>query len=303
MGTSGSYGGSGQPAWDRARQAFDDLAVGTDGGEVPPGGGEEPAAGGEPVPGGDADTSGAPPPDPPAAAVVVAVLDALGREDSEIRRPTPLIYPIATLLPRGGGGGGLGGSRGGGGGGGAFGSSAGGGRAGQGSPRRVGRGAQRGAAALAAGYALRQGDTATLAELGLDLADLQTKSPARQCVAILKAVIGDGNHPDDQALKLAAAAQLKAVLAEPTPPSVVDSIRNFIANFVIELSVVELQARHRAGVAAQNIRDAEHRMRRYVLARVRGINVAGPRLAIAEFQATAMRVLGDVRRVFGAAGR
>jgi hypothetical protein len=299
MGTSGSYGRSGQPAWDRARQAFDDLAGDARGGQAPPGGDEEPETGGEPAPGGDAASPGTLSPDPAAAAVVTAVLDALGREDNDIRRPAPPIYPIASLLPhrgRSGGGGG-------GGGGGSSGSSGGSGRAGQGSPRRVGHSAQRGAAALAAGYALRQGDTATLAELGLDLADLQTKSPARQCVAILKAVIGDGNHPDDQALKLAAAAQLKAVLAEPTPPSVVDSIRNFIANFVIELSVIELQARHRAGVAAQNIRDAEYRMRRYVLARVRNITVAGPRLAIAEFQATAMRILGDVRRVFGAAGR
>lgn len=298
MGTSDSYGGSGQPAWDRARQAFDDLAGDSGGGHVPPGD-EEAETGGEPAPGGDAGSPGTPPPDPAAAAVVTAVLDALGREDNDIRRPAPLVYPIASLLPRRGRGGGGGGASGGG----SSGSSGGSGRAGQGSPRRVGQGAQRGAAALAAGYAVRQGDTATLAELGLDLADLQTKSPARQCVAILKAVIGDGNHPDDQALKLAAAAQLKAVLAEPTPPSVVDSIRNFIANFVIELSVVELQARHRAGVAAQNIRDAEYRMRRYVLARVRSITVPGPRLAIAEFQATAMRIIGDVRRVFGAAGR
>ena len=299
MGTSGSYGGSGQPAWDRARQAFDDLAGEADGGDAPPEGDQAAGTGGEPSPGGDADTSGTPAQDPAAAAVVAAVLDALGRDDNEVRRPAPPIYPIASLLPRRGGGGG---GRGDGGGGGASGASRSAGRAGQGSPRRVGQGAQRGAAALAAGYAVRQGDSATLAELGLDLADLQTKSPARQCVAILKAVIGDGNHPDDQALKLAAAAQLKAVLAEPTPPSVVDAIRNFIANFVIELSLVELQARHRAGVAAQNIRDAEHRMRRYVLARVRSINVAGPRLAVAEFQATAMRILGDVRRVFGAAG-
>jgi hypothetical protein len=126
----------------------------------------------------------------------------------------------------------------------------------------------------------------------------------RQCLDILKTVIGDGNHPDDQALKLAASAQLKAILAETTPPSVVDSIRDFIANFVIELSVVELQARHRAGIAAQSIRDAEQRMRRYVLARARGIAVTGPVMAIADFQATAMRILGEVRRViFAEAGR
>lgn len=273
MGTSGSYGGSGQPAWDAARQAFDALVN----------------AGFE----GEADGDSA---DDTSAAAAAALLDALGREDPEIVRVTPRVYALGDLLPtRTGGGAGRGG-----GGGGAptgTGSSRGGGRAGEGSRRQVGRSAQRGAAAIAGAYALRDRDTATLAELGLDLADLETKSPVRQCLTILDVVIGDGNHPDDHALRQAASAQLKEILAAADPPTAIDSIRNFIANFVIELGVVELQARHRAGMTAEAIRETERRMRRYVLARVRGIADPGPRLAVADFQASAMRILRDARRV------
>jgi hypothetical protein len=274
MGTSGSYGGSGQPGWDAARQAFDALVNAGDDGET------------------DGD-----PADDASAAAAAALLDALGREDPEIVRVTPRVYPLGDLLPTRTG---AGAGRGGGGGGGApsgTGSSRGGGRAGEGSRRRVGRSAQRGAAAIAGAYALRDRDTATLAELGLDLADLETKSPVRQCLTILDVVIGDGNHPDDHALRQAASAQLKEILAAADPPTAIDSIRNFIANFVIELGVVELQARHRAGMTAEAIRETERRMRRYVLARVRGIADPGPRLAVSDFQASAMRILKDAQRV------
>jgi len=75
--------------------------------------------------------------------------------------------------------------------------------------------AARGAAAVAAGAALARGDAGALRELGLDLEQLRLLSPREQQQRILDEIIGAPGHPDDEGLRRAAHATLKAMAADP----------------------------------------------------------------------------------------
>jgi hypothetical protein len=278
MGMSGAYGGSGGQEWSNAR----DLA-----GDLPSGG----AGDG----GGDGDQA--------VADLFAAVADALVSEDPDLADPAsaPPSYSPAELLPRraglgtdgGGGSGGRGVIRG------LPGSS---GRRGGGSRRTVARGAARGGAVLGAGYALRRGDAAALGDLGLDLTQLRGLSPIRQCSRILDAVLGDGSHPDEHALRKAATAALKEILLSDEAPGEADALRGFVANYIFQLTLVELQAQLDAGaVSPDQAAKREDGMRRWAQRRVQVAKLADAgRMTVARFMSVAAQLAREAIRILRA---
>lgn len=104
------------------------------------------------------------------------------------------------------------------------------------------QGAARAAIAIRAAYSLRSGDAQRLQEVGLDLTRLQALNPTQQCAMIAEVVIGDANTPDDAALKRATIEHLKDILLAEQPMSIENTIRNFIADWVFQLGLIELKA-------------------------------------------------------------
>lgn len=257
MGTSGVYGGSQKKPWRDARQLVMNLPAG-----------------------GDAGDAGNGAPDQELDDVLEdlwgTIGDALDSDDPSLHAPDldgskislPNLMPW--LRPSSASGG-----RGGGGGGGGRGGRTGGGRQGSGSRRQVVRSAARGGAALGAAYAVRQGNAEHLEELGLDLSRLRGLSPLRQCAEILDAVLGEGSHPDELALRKASLASLKEILATETPPHELATVRTFVTGYVFELALVELQQQVNEGdVAAGHVAARERMIRSYVERRVQGVTMA-----------------------------
>lgn len=222
MGTSGSYGGSSSTGWGAARDAYEEMP--------------DPGTGGSSTAGSAAEAPG----DSPAADVAAAIARALWSEDSQVRNPAPPRFPLGSLLPRrpGSGGGTGGGGRG---------STGTGGRAGGRSARQVARGAQRGGAVVAAAYALRRGDAAALANLELDLAQLQGLDVFTQLARLLDAVLGEAGHPDESALRKASFRHAKQVLESATEPAPGETLKGMVASYVFELGIIELRAQRKAG--------------------------------------------------------
>jgi hypothetical protein len=252
MGTSGSYGGSSKKVWKDARQQVLDLPSGD-------------GSGGQ----GD----GPDPNDRPLEELWEKIGDALDSDDPTLHEPTTddtkISLPI--LMPWLGG---SGGGSGGGGGGGQV--RTGGGRQGSGSRRQVTRGAARGGTALGAAYAVRRGDANYLTELGLDLDRLRGLSPTRQCAEILEAVLGEGSHPDELALRKASLEALKEVLATEDPPDEAAALRSFVASYVFELALVELQKQVNEGaLSSADVAQKERMIRRFLEKRVASLPVPG----------------------------
>lgn len=246
MGTSGSYGGSTKKVWKDARQQVLDLPSGD---------------------GGGGQNDGPEPSDKPLEDLWEKIADGLDSDDPTLHEPTTDEAKISlpVLMPW------LSGSGGGSGGGGGVGGQVrtGGGRQGTGSRRQVTRGAARGGAALGAAYAVRSGNAAYLQDLGLDLARLRGLSPTRQCAEILDAVLGEGSHPDELALRKASLEALKDVLATDNPPDEATSLRSFVVSYVFELSLVELQKQVNDGaLAPADVAQKERTIRRYLEKRV-----------------------------------
>lgn len=244
MGTSGSYGGSSSSAWALARRRLESMTplAGNGGGAGDPA--TDTAAG-------DA-----------AAAVAAALLDG----EAALRRPTAPTYGLGQLLPRvrtgGGGGGGGGGGRA---------SSSGGGRTGGRSSRSVTKSAQRGGAAVAAAYALRRGDAAGLADLGLNLTDLAPLSPFAQCDRIIQAILGNETHPDDNALRRASVEAVAAILTAGTEPAPIEVVRGLVAELVWQQGLVELRARRSSGTDAHTVNGLEKRVKAWIKASVQAM--------------------------------
>lgn len=286
MGTSGSYGGSSRQGWSSARDQVADLP-GTPGAGS---GGSDQAE------------------DAAAADLWSTIADALADEDTALVGPLPTetTYPIADLLPRGprvrspagggsGGGGGVGGGL-------VRGETGSAGRRGSRSSRAIRRGAARGGAAIGAAYALRQGDAAALSELGLDLAELRVLSPTKQCMSILDAVLGEGGHPDEHALRRAVAGAIKEVLQSDAPPDEIETLRSFVANFVFQIALVELQGELTSGhVSAAESAQRESRIQRWLERRVRLLQFPTEgRLPITRFREAAAGLAQEAIRVLRA---
>lgn len=315
MGTSGSYGGSGKSSWQAARRRFEELAesgggggAGADAGSGDATAADTPAA--DAAQGGGAAGAPAATNDAALGAAAAAIAAALARDDPDLGRRTPRIYPLPGLLPRlsgrgsGGGGWGTGGGGSTGGGGGGGGASRGVGRIGDGSRRSVSRGIQRGSSALAAGYALREVDRAALETLHLDLDTLQTLGPRQQCDRILAAVLGDGDHPDEYALKKAAAEQLKAILSAETPPSALETVQDFISGYIYQLGLLEIRAQMKAGLDTALVVGIEKDLKAWIKSRVRAARAglaAAAAIPVGQMQEIAARIGNEAIRIIRAA--
>lgn len=282
MGHSGAYGGSTRQNWTSAHEQLGDLP---------------------PSPGADGSDDAA---DPAVAELWSTIAEALVDDDPSLAGP-PLAedtYPLADLLARRpvagrpSGGGDSGGRRGGT----VSGETGSTGRRGSGSSRTVRQGAARGGAALGAAYALRQGDAGALAAVGLDLDELRTLSPTRQCIRILDAVLGEGGHPDDYALRRAVATAIKEALQSDQPPDEVDALRGLVANFVLQIALVELESELASGqVAPSEAAHRESRMRRWIRSRVRLVQFpTSGRLPVTRFREAAARLSQEAIRILRA---
>ncbi|ABL05432.1 hypothetical protein OQ729_22860 [Mycobacterium ulcerans] len=258
MGTSGSYGGSAKQVWKDARQQILDLPPGAGSGDS--GGGEQPS-------------------EKPLEDLWGSIGDALDSDDPSLHRP--IVDESKIALPAripwlGRPGRGSSGSDGGSDGGGNGRVRSGAGRQGSGSRRQVTRSAARGGAALGAAYAVRRGDADYLKELGLDLTRLQGLSPIRQCAEILDAVLGEGAHPDEMALRNASLEALKDVLTKGEPPDEMVSLRAFVVSYVFELSLVELQRQVNEGaLSPDGVAKKERTIRVYLEKRVQNLPIPG----------------------------
>jgi len=277
MGTSGAYGGSGSSDWASAHDAFDALSSSA-----------SPGGDGQSVDGLDIAQQQS------LDAVLQALATALRREDADHGRAPLGGYPITALsvaaraASRGAGGGGAGGG--------------GLGRSSGGSTRQVVRGASRGAAAVSGAYALRNGDAAQLRELGLDLDELRSLPPRTQIARILQAVLGDAGHPDDAALRRATVQHVKEIVLSPQAPSPEDGLRGLVAQWIYELSLVELASQKaRDTISAKDVVRKQEWLRGWLKRRVRGIPIPdAKRMTIKEFTTTAAQVTEEALRMLRA---
>lgn len=264
MGTCGAYGGSDSSAWKRVREEWGGLG---------PASGDDDAGGSS---GGAADQtteSGTGADDGGAAydALTSAIASALLGEDTDARRRRVPPVALGSVLARRGGGRGGGGAGGGGGGVGPRGGGSVGGR-------RITSQAGRGGAAIGAAAAYRDRDANALAEYGLTLDELDTLTPRMRCARILDVAIGQAGHPDEQAMREASLAQIKALVsgnAEAAALSPVEAVRDFIGELSIRLGLIELrdQILTNATSVAQS-RQREEGLRQWVKAKIAGLNLA-----------------------------
>jgi hypothetical protein len=283
MGTSGAYGGSDRQGWNRTRDLVHDLADSGSSGDT-----DHAPANGEP---GD---------DPRLGEVWQAIAAVLTGEDPLLGGPSPTdqMFPLPDLLPRPrvprGGGGGPGGV--------VRGTTGAAGRRGFRSTRAVMRGAARGGAAIGGAYALLRGDAPGLADLGLDLTELRTLGPRMQCALILEKVIGDGGHPDDTALRRAAAEALKEIILSGKPPSEIEALRGFVGHYVFQICLVEIQGEVTGGsMDPAEAASVEKRLHDYLEARVRILDFPHEgTLSIARFKEAAAKLTQDAIRVLRA---
>lgn len=265
MGTCGAYGGSDSSEWKRVREEWgglgpvsrDDGAAGTSG---------EGAADQATDSGAVADDGGA-----AYDALIAAIASALLGEDTDTRRRRVPPVALGSVLARRGGGRGGGGSGGGSGGVGPRGGGSVGGR-------RITAQAGRGGAAIGAAAAYRDRDANALAEYGLTLDELDALTPRMRCARILDVAIGQAGHPDEQAMREASLAQVKALVsgnAEAAALSPVEAVRDFIGELSIRLGLIELrdQILTNATSIAQS-RQREKGLRQWVKAKVAGLDLA-----------------------------
>jgi len=151
---------------------------------------------------------------------------------------------------------------------------------------------------LAAGLAVRQGDTATLEALGLSVAELAEVSPLAQCSRILDALVGSGADIDESEIRAASSAALIAILTEDAGPA--QAVRLFIVEYVMEVAVTELGASFRADGAGEVSIQVEDELRSLVTARADQLELDGERLGPDEMQNAVYETLGVVRQVLEA---
>lgn len=235
MGTSGSYGGSGKADWKKVR----DTTRETFGG----GGG-----------GGD---GGAPPPlqeRPEFFELLQNIGDALRGDDPELRRPGGLVrIPLSRLLATGATLAGLP-------------------RLGRppadpaASRRPVIAGARRAGAAVGGGVAVREGDAAALAELGLDLDETRSLSLPEQTGRIIDQVFGATSDENEQAFREAAAIILYQLLeAHDSTIDYQAVIREGAVEVVYRRALVEHHEQLMAGATSYDeVRDREAQLRGFI---------------------------------------
>lgn len=283
MGTQLSYGGSGTAPWEDA--ADDTAALDA----VVSGDGSHPADGdtsdGE---GASGDNSG----DDTVDSLITNIIQAIEGQD---RRPipgAPTSYTPTSVRPSGYTGGGSvrsGTSK--------FVSTP---RSGRSSRQS----AARGAAAVAAGAALARGDAGALRELGLDLEQLRALSPREQQQRILDEILGAPGHPDDEALRRATHATLKAMAADPDMAQDAQ-IDYLLASYVYEQALVELTSQHaKRELSKEAVTKLDNRLKPYIFKKAKHqVSGASRYLSPALFIEKAASLVATVFRVMRGTGQ
>ena len=220
MGTSSSYKGSKSSSWKIARELFAELEAS----DSTPANQDNPAVDNQ-------DQS-------PAAQAAAAIAQAIINENT-VKPGKHYNFSLSGILAGGGGGGG----------GAIRNQRQGKGNKGGGSTQGAVKRAAKGAVAIGAARAIRNGDSARLSELGLNLEELRGLKPEQQCAKIADAIFGDTNTPDDAILKRATIEHMKEVLLAEVPLSLEDSIKGFLADLIFQLGLVE----HKAANSEQQI--------------------------------------------------
>lgn len=288
MGTNQAFGGSGSAEWERVREEWAGLGSGIPGA----GAGNGDAGKAEAPPGEDSSAKSPSPASEDAySPLIAAIAQALIGEDKDARRPAVPAVPLSAVLPRRGrGAGGDGGSSGAGGGG----SSSGG--------RRVTAQAARGGSAIGAAEAYRDRDAEALATYGLTVEELDALSPRMRCARILDVAIGQAGHPDEQAMREASVAQVKALVsgeAETAGVSPLESVRDFIGELTVRLGLIELRDQYLAQLmTAAESRTREKGLRHWVRAKVARLDLARyGRVSTTELHQVARQMSADVLRL------
>jgi hypothetical protein len=268
MGTSSGYKGSNSSSWRIARQRLAELN-------------ESDASQ-------DAGTNNQTPLEQQLLPLASALATALAQDNPSATGPA-LNFSTGSLLPRRG--------RGGSGGGGGGGASGGGrsGRSGSKSTREVTKGAARGATAIRAAYGLLSGDATELNKLGLNLDELRNLTPRQQSMRIADAVLGDANHPDDFALKRATVEHLKNVLLAEQPPTIEDTVRDFVAEWIFQLGLVELRAENNEQQMTESqIKQSEQKLQRWLKVKVSQMSFPNPQgLTTQQFSNATAKLTAD----------
>lgn len=288
MGTNEAFGGSGSATWEQVRDEW--VSLGTTGDGVGPGDRDSD--------GDDTSSDGVGSTDSAYGPLVEAIATALIGEDTDARRPSVPAFQLAAVLSRRGGGtgsAGAGGSAGGGG-------STGGGGGSSSGGRRVTAQAARGGSAIGAATAYRDRDAAALAGFGLTLEELDALSPRMRCARILDVAIGQAGHPDEQAMREASLAQVKAlVVGGPDSAAIsgLEAVRDFIGELTVRLGLVELRDQILAkSVNAQEALAREKGLRQWVKAKAARLDLARyGRVSTTEFHQVARQMSADVLRL------
>lgn len=128
---------------------------------------------------------------------------------------------------------------------------------------------------MGAAYAYRARDAAALAQYGTTLAELDSLSPRMRCARLLDLVLGDAGHPDEAAVRKAAAQQVKKIAdpAQPVPPAV-ESLREMVGEITLQLGLVELRDQILANTTTPAAATKkENGLRSWIRAKVRGLDL------------------------------
>ncbi|GAA1651136.1 hypothetical protein ACFQY4_26490 [Catellatospora bangladeshensis] len=222
------------------------------------------------------------PSDAQVQAFVNAFMQALAKNSGPV--PGPSSYPLASLRPqRAGGGGGSSSSAGGGG------------------ERNLGRQTARGAAAVAGASALRTGDRATLAELGLDLNHLDSlPSPRAKCAYIVDTLLGAPSHPDEVALRAATLRTMVEIQKAKEALTAAQQLELFLQHLAYEQVLVELTSQRRTDhITPQRAKEIEDKAKKYLRASVSAMRLPKiAKLAAQTFVASATTLAHKVFTVF-----
>ena len=159
-----------------------------------------------------------------------------------------------------------------------------------------------GGSAIGAATAYRDRDAAALAGYGLTLQELDALSPRMRCARILEVAIGQAGHPDEQAMRDASVAQVKALVAgtpEAAAISPLESIRDFIGELTVRLGLIELRDQYLAKeVTAAESRNREKGLRQWVKAKIARLDLGRyHQVSTTQFHQVARQMSADVLRL------
>jgi hypothetical protein len=96
-----------------------------------------------------------------------------------------------------------------------------------------------------------------------------------RCARLLDLALGDAGHPDEAAVRRAAAQQLKKIL-DPSvePPPAIEAVRDLVGEITLQLGLVELKDQILAGATTPEAATRREKgPRSWIRAKIRGLNL------------------------------